>query len=114
MWVMVMKKKNIAIYLVMLISFAYLIYNYFFNDYSRGFMMFHHYGYYDGYINNEFIRMSFIAGIAWLVLILSFLYLIIQRLRSNNDALEILNSRLAENQITIDEYRQIKKELDKS
>lgn len=104
-----MKKKNIIIYPLLSLSTGFLLYRYFFTDVSYGMMR--HHGYYDGYSSFNYYVNSLLIFIACSVIFICLMLLYSQKAHSKNTALTILNDRLSRGEISIEEYREIKREL---
>lgn len=109
-----MKFKKIILYFLLITSIAYLIFNRYFSTYGFGMMMYHHYPYYSDYTFAQYYLRLFFNVIAYLIIALSLFTLIKSRNRNfNKDYLKILDVRLSKGEITLDEYKFIKGELNK-
>jgi len=106
-----MKNKNTIFYGIILLSTGYLIYNYIFVDYSHNVMMNHHYGYYGSkYVVGNYFN-SILVFAAYSMITVSIIALLSRKWNLSNGAVNILDERLSNGEISIDEYRQIKKEF---
>ncbi len=102
-----MKMKKGLSYALLSISIGYLFYNYFFTDYSFG-MMNHHYRYFDDYSRNMYYLNSILVFLAYTVIIITTILLFSTKIVSKDNSMTILDERLSQGEISIEEYRQIK------
>lgn len=106
-----MKNKNTIFYVLLLMSIGYLLYSYTFVDYRYGMMMDHHYDYYGSrLVANNFVDSIFVF-IAYSLITLSLIVILPKKWKSSKNTFIILDTRLSKGEISIDEYRLIKKEL---
>lgn len=107
-----MRKKETIFYLLICVSIGYLLYNYLFSEFNYG-MMGHHYGYYDDFSwTNFYISRGLEIG-AYLLIILSSVFLIKNKRSTHNSSLSILDNRLSRGEISIEEYSRIKRIINK-
>lgn len=105
---MKMKNKNVLLYSLIIIAIAYLIYHSLTTNYGFGMMMYHHYGYYDNYSITQYYLKSIGVFISYGVILFSVIVLLQRKSRRPNSYLRILNQRLSNGDINIDDYNTIK------
>lgn len=110
MWVVKMKKKKGLMYSLLSISVGYLLYNYLFTDY-RFLMMNHHYGYFDDYSRIVYYLNGSLVFISYTVIIISIIILLSNKGVSKDYSMWILDERLSKGEISIDDYREIKRTI---
>ena len=87
---------------------GYLIYNYLFLGNKYG-MMSNHHGYYDNYSQPFYYLHNGLLVLASAFLIIIFLVYVNKKFSSSSDAMRILDNRLSNGDISINEYQSIKK-----
>ena len=105
-------RRNILIYFLLSISIGFLFYSFVLSDVRYG-MMGHHYGYYDDYSPLNYYINSAMIYISITILIIGFIMLLSKKTSRNSTAISILDSRLSSGEITIEEYKRIKSEIQK-
>lgn len=109
-----MKRNSKIVYIALIvISLGFLLYTYIFTSYGYNMMMMrHHYGYSEEFRTLDQYIFSVLIVVAYLTLILAIIRLLISRKSDSNlKALNILDERLSKGEISVDEYKEIKKYL---
>ncbi|MEC9485843.1 MAG: hypothetical protein UMR38_08280 [Candidatus Izemoplasma sp.] len=104
-------KKNYVVYPMLIASIGYLFYYYLLSGYNSGFMMMHHMGYYDNFSSTSYFINIGLLILAYIGLIAAILILVSKQTSQSNNALEILNERLTKGEISLEEYREIKRTI---
>ncbi len=73
--------------------------------------MMHHMGYYDNFSSTTYLFSVGILVLAYIGIIVSLLMLFSQQTTKTSNALEILNERLSKGEISLEEYREIKRTI---
>ncbi|MFK5883450.1 MAG: hypothetical protein QM489_03810 [Candidatus Izemoplasma sp.] len=107
-----MKKIKGLIYLLVIVSIGYLFYNYIFTDFGYG-MMSHNSRYYNNYTVYSHNSNWGLVVIACAVLVISVIVLIFKHTEPKNEPRLILDQRLSNGEISIEEYQNLKKIVNK-
>lgn len=107
-----MKMKSLFVFAILIMSFAYLVYNSFFIGNSYGFMH-HHYGYYDNSYSSTYYTYAILNAIAYLIITISWIYFLLEMNKKKSGYIKILNERLSKGEISIEEYSEIKRSIEK-
>lgn len=103
-------KKTIYVSLI-LISVGYLAYYYLFTD--RAFtMMHHHYYYYNQSTRTTYLLQGLLRFIAYMNISIFSLLLFIDYIKPKREYLDILNLRLSKGEISVEEFRELKNEIE--
>jgi uncharacterized membrane protein len=108
-----MKNKKVLLYFFAAISIGFLLYNYLFTGIEYG-MMNHHYGYYNNYSRNLDLLNTGSVFLAYIILIISAIFILKENSTTSYFALEILNERLSKGEISIEEYQNLNRVLKES
>ena len=76
-------------------------------------MMYHHYGYYSDYWTTDVLIYRALSTLAYIIIIIGTAILLLRKSKYIDKSFEILNNRLSSGNLSLEEYRQIKKELQK-
>ena len=108
-----MKAKKVLFYFLIFVSVGYLSYDFLFLGFGYG-MMYHHFDYYDDYSSFDlYLRMA-LSVTAYILIFISVYNLLKRSVKSKHNYLKILNQRLSNGEISIDEYKRIKETIERN
>lgn len=106
-----MVTKRILTYVFIVVSIGYLSYHYYFSGFGFG-MMYHHYGYYDDYSSLQYFYRTSLSIAAYMILFVSLISLFRHSTLGSKHYLLVLNERLINGEISVEEYKKLKGVID--